>query len=427
MALALGGCKAGGEAPPTGGSTGPAPSAPTPVASAQMAKPAPLVDLLHETAAEVAVSSNVRNPHDFPEHLVDGRPETAWNGKTGDLVGGWVAFRLPSGVRVRRIELSAGFDKTSPAGDLFTMNHRVRRVRVSHDGKTLFERDLDPAIRAPQPLDLERPRGGGVYRIEILAVEPGTKAAWRELSLSELKVWGEPGPARLERPTVPPVGVGDFPQPKPPPSPPPAALTGLYGRAYPSLAAFCRAFGAAVRPPLDAKFDGSRYPGRIEGPDCQATGPLVPRFTPDGWAEAVYGYAANDLDGSFHSFAVKTPAGIVPAHVVFSSHEHGDPGCSGGNYAEVRQARFDGGRLHLTLIKGVEERLRTQTLPDGTFEMLPPRAELTKVDVSCALEGGTLSCIETELASACVEGSDNRGLPPAPTEPDWTQRCPPTP
>nr|MCU0685220.1 hypothetical protein [Polyangiaceae bacterium] len=63
---------------------------------------------------------------DFPEHLIDGKPETAWNGKTGDLVGGWVAFRLPSGVRVRRIELSAGFDKVSSAGDLFTI--RVARI-----------------------------------------------------------------------------------------------------------------------------------------------------------------------------------------------------------------------------------------------------------------------------------------------------------
>src|SRR5689334_7769770 len=49
-----------------------------------------VVDLLHHTAAAIAVSSNVDNPHDFPEHLVDGKRDTAWNGRTGDLVGAWI-------------------------------------------------------------------------------------------------------------------------------------------------------------------------------------------------------------------------------------------------------------------------------------------------------------------------------------------------
>ncbi len=47
-------------------------------------------DLLHTTDARLAVSSKVDNPHDFPEHIADGRLETAWNGKTNDLVGGWL-------------------------------------------------------------------------------------------------------------------------------------------------------------------------------------------------------------------------------------------------------------------------------------------------------------------------------------------------
>lgn len=424
FATALAGCKPGAERPnePTPVPASTAPALASASASTKVAKPLPLVDLLHETAAEVAVSSNVANPRDFPEHLIDGKPETAWNGKTGDLVGGWVAFRLPPGVRVRRIELSAGFDKASPAGDLFTMNHRVRRVRVSHDGKPLFERDLDLATRAPQPLDLERPGGGGIYRIEVLAVEPGTKASWRELSLSELRVLGEPGPAKLGRPIMPPVGVGDFPQPRLPVPPPPASIVGLYGRPYPSIAAFCRAFEPAVKPAIDKKFDGNRYPGTIEGPHCEPKGPLVPHFVPGGWAEAVYAYGANDVDAHFRSFAVKTPAGVVPAHVVFSSHDHDDPGCSGGNYAEVRQARYEADRLRITLLRVEYERLRTATGPGDTLIMLPSKSNVTKVELSCAFDGGALDCAEAQLAAACIEGDFD--LPAAPSEPDWTRRCP---
>src|SRR5687768_17555026 len=56
--------------------------------------PAIEVDLLHWTPAAVSVSSNVQNPRDYPHHLVDNKPETAWNGKTGDL-NATISFRVP--------------------------------------------------------------------------------------------------------------------------------------------------------------------------------------------------------------------------------------------------------------------------------------------------------------------------------------------
>src|SRR5262245_35308962 len=67
------------------------------------------VELLHAVPAVVAVSSTVANQNDKPEHLVDGRLETAWNSRTGDLVGGWIAFRLPRDVTVKKIKLTAGY------------------------------------------------------------------------------------------------------------------------------------------------------------------------------------------------------------------------------------------------------------------------------------------------------------------------------
>jgi hypothetical protein len=63
------------------------------------------VNLLHAVKARVAVSSAVRNPRDFPEYLVDNHLETAWNGGTGDLVGGWMEFEISRDATVRRIAL----------------------------------------------------------------------------------------------------------------------------------------------------------------------------------------------------------------------------------------------------------------------------------------------------------------------------------
>lgn len=396
------------------------------VASAPQAaaKPTPLFDLLHYSAAELAVSSNVDNPRDFPEHLIDGKPETAWNGKTGDLVGGWVAFRLPSGVRVRRIELSAGFDKVSNAGDLFTMNHRVKRVRLTRDGTPIAERDFDLDVRTPQAIELKQPGGGGVYRIEVLAVEPGSKATWRELSLSELKVLGDPGSAKLERPIMPPVGVGDFPQPRQPPPAPPLLIEPFFSRAFPSIGAFCKAYDAAVRPAIDAKFtDRSGYPGHLDGPHCKPDGPLVPHFEPADWAQAVYSYNGNDLSVGFQGFAVKTPAGVVASPLQFSSHMHGDPGCGGGEWAEARKAYVDAGRLHVIVLFVEQTRLVTVSGPGGELSLATPTAEITKLDVSCVLEGGKLDCTRSVLATACYESPEYYSLPAAPSEPDWTHRC----
>jgi hypothetical protein len=65
-----------------------------PVASA-IQSPKRETDLLGIVPAKIAVSSAVRNPRDFPEHLVDGDPNTAWNSQTGDLAGAWIML-MPS-------------------------------------------------------------------------------------------------------------------------------------------------------------------------------------------------------------------------------------------------------------------------------------------------------------------------------------------
>jgi len=148
-----------------------------------------LVDLLHHSRCSIAVSSEVGNRTDLPAHLVDGRADTAWQGKTGDLVGAWIAFRVPADTRVRRIGIVAGYDSTSSHyGDLFEANVRIVRIVVRRDGAVIAEWRLDPDARAMQYLDTDL--AGGDFKLEVAEVKTGTHKDWREVCVSELVVLG---------------------------------------------------------------------------------------------------------------------------------------------------------------------------------------------------------------------------------------------
>jgi hypothetical protein len=91
--------------------------------------PEALSNLLLHTDAHVTLSSRVDNPRDYPEHLVDGKPGTAWNGKTQDTHA-WIEVELDVRVHVDSIQITAGFDK----GELFEKNLRISKLRVTRDG-----------------------------------------------------------------------------------------------------------------------------------------------------------------------------------------------------------------------------------------------------------------------------------------------------
>jgi tRNA A-37 threonylcarbamoyl transferase component Bud32 len=169
-------------------------------------------DLLRALGAEVFVSSQLRSKHAAAANLVDGRLDTAWNSRPGDLEGAWLAFRLPASAHVHAILLTVGFTKTEEKGrDLFLMNHRIARVRLLRDGRSLGERRLDIADRGLQRIPIDAL--GGEYRIEVTAVVPGTRAAWREVCVSELRVPGELPPGQSPRAGASPtVRVGHDPQ-----------------------------------------------------------------------------------------------------------------------------------------------------------------------------------------------------------------------
>lgn len=159
------------------------------------------VNLLRSTPTTIAVSSTVANASILPDHLVDGKLSTAWNSQTGELAGAWIAVRVPADARVKTIKLTAGFThKDKRLGDLFTLNPRIKKVRVTRGDEVVVEQVLDIANRGLQsiPVDL----AGGDFEIRVVEVVPGTKKHWREACVSELEVWGTVPKVTKARPSV---------------------------------------------------------------------------------------------------------------------------------------------------------------------------------------------------------------------------------
>jgi hypothetical protein len=160
------------------------------------------VDLLRAAPSRVAVSSTVDNAKIKPEHLVDGDLGTAWNSRTNDLVGAWIAFRVPATATVASIKLTVGFTKVDrKLGDLFTQNPRIKKVEVKRDRRSLGQFVLDPDNRELQTIVIQQ--AGGDYQLTVLELVPGTKTAWRETSISELQVWGSLGAGERAKPSRP--------------------------------------------------------------------------------------------------------------------------------------------------------------------------------------------------------------------------------
>ncbi len=354
--------------PPSVASAAHAPALPTPDASTD--EPKAPVDLIHAVHAVVAVSSKVDNPRDFPEHLVDGKPETAWNGKTGDL-GGFIAFRVPSVTRVLAVELTVGFDKRGPEGDLFTMNHRITRVRVSREGVTLREVELDPELRGLQSIAVDAP--GGDFRVDVLATAPGTNKKWRELTVSELRVIGYANGAP-ENPThLPAMAIGRLdgvvPHKVPPPGEPPRGP-------FPSVAALCAAYDKAMTPRIDVAFPGDRYPGKIPGPHCAPTPTPTPAQVSSVVGQGPFKSGrfviVDDPAEQSARLVLETDHGFTLTDVTLWSRYLDDPGCGHAGQHDLEDATLSKnalGQESLVLrVLGTDVYWLGATDPGGTVE-----------------------------------------------------------
>jgi hypothetical protein len=206
------------------------------VHAAPKSPPPPLppgtVDLLAYETSEVAVSSTVANAKIPPEGLVDGDLETAWNSRTGDLAGAWIGFHVPSLAHVQGIRLTAGFTHA----DWFEMNPRIAKIRISQGGRVIVERALDVRDRGMQTILFDAVQSAGDFRIDVVDVVAGSKPSWREVSISELQVFGTVMYAR-QRTTATPVHVG--------------RLAGAYGKPPPAIVAYV----APARPLLVVQRD----------------------------------------------------------------------------------------------------------------------------------------------------------------------------
>jgi len=163
------------------------------------------VELLHGSAATVRVSSQVANKAIKPEHLVDRDFNTAWNSRTGELVGAWIEVTVPAGAMIEELRMTAGHTGKGPKGeDYFTMNPRIRAVTVLRYNSVVGTFKLDIARRDLQAL---RVHGDGTLRIRVDRIESGSKKSWRETCVSELEAWGTLPAGTKPTPATPPVEV----------------------------------------------------------------------------------------------------------------------------------------------------------------------------------------------------------------------------
>jgi hypothetical protein len=372
-------------------------AAPIAITSSDAQAPRALSDLLHATLASVAVSSNVDNPRDYPEHLVDGRPETAWNGRTGDLVGGFIKFQIPEDALVDHLEMTAGFDKVGKDGDLFTMNHRIKRVRVFREGKLVREHTFDVDDRRPQAIPIHAP--GGTYKIEVLETVPGSKKEWRELCVSELRVMGTPGATAT--PGTPVVTIGMLPHEYEKLERDANGSTQkLLNRVFPSLDAFCKAWDKAIGPLLDAR----RSAGETMVPRdhaCRIAGPLATSFTPTPEVRAVTKVVVFAENWSEERFAIEMPNGVIVVDTKpLDTIPFNDPGCFGGNTVTIETVAATGKSLSVAYTD-LWRNDRTYYDEDGGITSSSTQDDTAKIEIQCTPSGGGMTCARRELSRIC--------------------------
>lgn len=279
-----------------------------------------LTDLLHTAGAVVAVSSKVVNAKDFPEHLVDGNRETAWNSRTGDLHG-WVGFRVPAQSRVTRVELTAGYDK----GDVFGRNHRIARVRISREGVVLADTRLDPEKRELQGVDLEV--DGGDFLIEVLETKPGTEKQWKELAVSELRVLGYRRGAAMNPRAMPRLAIGSLD------GVPKAANTRLNRPRgpFPTIGALCAAWDAAVTPDVEAALARGDLRDAVPGPHCglgSVEAGASAKVVAQGPFEEALWLSLNEVTTSGTRLVLRSKEGYSITDIELGTRGHFDPGCA---------------------------------------------------------------------------------------------------
>lgn len=415
---------------------GAAPAPPASVASAVSSSvgPAasPLVDLLRAVPATVAVSSSVDNPRDFPEHLVDGKLETAWNGRTGDLHG-WIGFSVPADAHVDHVEIVPGYAHTSKAGvDLFLANHRIAKVRVLRaptGGSPLDERFvllreaiLDTSRAELQSISIDT--DGGRFRIEVIETVPGSNAAWRELTVSELRVMGRAGATVRKAPTYPLVSVGSLalPDKEAPytvtlqetdvqPTPPKSwldAVASLAGVAS-SESSFLSDWNAKALPAFkQISYWEMTFPKGL--PKAVDAGPVFGKFVATAEVKALRKVLVYGSSTKFTLLGIESSRGFEVSLIPLWHEYYSDPGCFGGTKTEIVAARVEPpsdprvarGRVVVEL-ENVWTNSRTFETSEGKVEHVVYPRDVSHERLECELPVGPdeMRCTRTMTSRAC--------------------------
>ncbi|MGC4069367.1 MAG: hypothetical protein QM784_32900 [Polyangiaceae bacterium] len=309
------------------------------------------VNLLHEVPTRIAVSSTVKNPHDFPEYLIDNHLETAWNGRTGDLVGGWIEFELPADVSVHAIELTSGYSRVKGNVDLFLANHRISRVEVLRNGESLGEFPLDVKQRNLQRLPITT--AGGKFRVVVKATVAGTRKDWRELAVSELRVLGLPGKELRQTERRLQVAVGGLDEPLPDD----LLATGMaireidaFSGAFATVEALCGAFVSRARAGAGELLESVSGIGitELETPFCRVIAERNPIPPNPIYTEPTTVFLSDGL-WKRKQLAVKVRRGFVLFPSYWDSEDPTDPGCPSIFRAEkLASIRVENGYLVVT-------------------------------------------------------------------------------
>jgi hypothetical protein len=324
---------------------------PSDVTAAQVRQKTALrdVNLLRMTDARVAVSSTVDNPRDFPGFLVDGSLDTAWQSRTGNLVGAWIAFLVPRDASVTRVEMTAGYSRVLDTVDLFAANYRITEVEVFRDEKTLGRFPLDADKRTLQLLPISGP--GGEYRIVITKVTPGTERNWRELAVSELRVIGSPGAKlrELDEPLEVAVGALDALVP--------SDITywvhdvDTEETFYRSPVDYCRAFVKLARETAVSRLAEAREQGveRMGTLYCNVSDEhlLLP---PSNVYQSLVVVNTSDGLGKERALLVQLSEGFIALPIAWQQADPFDPGCPSFFRPEkVEKVRIENGYLVVSL------------------------------------------------------------------------------
>ncbi len=180
---------AAADAAPAGSDVGSAATGSTTVPTPTTAPSGPLV-AVQVTAASASSALGGRDAHPA-DHAFDGNPRTAWNESApGSGAGEWLQAEWGVPRHVRRIVLATGWDYVSPrAGDLYSLNSRLRRVRmVFSDGRAEVREIAD----GQRSVIVATDHVSSSLRIIAEQVYPG--ARWQDLCISDVLVEADAAP-----------------------------------------------------------------------------------------------------------------------------------------------------------------------------------------------------------------------------------------